>query len=75
MKVKDKATGRKIELYNSYGIYQRSDIELVTCGNKSVKFPFQHPLLTTILHIKVLLLLTDILAEAEGFNSQSSTTF
>lgn len=68
MKVKGKATGRKIELYSSYGIYQRSGTELVTCGNKSMKFPFQHPHLTTILHIKVLLLLMDILAEAEGLN-------
>lgn len=68
MKVKDKATGRKIELYSSYGIYQRSCTELVTCGNKSMKFPFQHTHLTTILHVKVFLLLMDILAEAEGLN-------
>jgi len=68
MKVKGKATGRKIELYSSYGIYQRSGTESVTCGNKSMKFPFWHPHLPTILHITVLLLLTDILAEAVGLN-------
>lgn len=33
-----------------------------------MKFPLQHPHLTTILHTKILLLLMDILAEAEGLN-------
>lgn len=61
-------TGRKIELYNSYWIYQRSGTELVTCGNKRIKFQFQDPHLTTLLSIKVLLLLMDIFAEAVGLN-------
>lgn len=65
MRVKGKATGRKIKLYSSY---QRPGTELVACGNKSIKFPFQHPHLTTTLHINVLLLLMDILAEAEKLN-------
>lgn len=33
-----------------------------------MKFPFQHPHLTTILHVKVSLLLLDMLAEAEEHN-------
>lgn len=68
MKVNGKATGRKIELHSSSGICQRSGTELVICGNISMKFQLQHPHLTTILHIKILLLLMDILAEAEGLS-------
>lgn len=40
----------------------------MTCGNKRIKFQFQDPHLTTLLSIKVLLLLMDIFAEAVGLN-------
>lgn len=38
-----------------------------------MKFPFQQPHLTSILHIKVSLLLVDIVTEAENVIEQNST--